>query len=71
LISTVRLSTAGSSLVNLIIGGTSLVRGVPGLSSLLLRKIPAQGNVPKFDPAWVATVLTAQVAAGAVLGIAA
>jgi hypothetical protein len=29
------------------------------------------GDVPKFDRAWVATVLTAQVAAGAALGIAA
>ena len=47
------------------------MRGLPGLPSLLLRKIPAQGNVPKFDRAWVATVLTAQVTAGAVLGIAA
>jgi hypothetical protein len=44
---------------------------VPGVSSLLLRKIPERGNVPKFDRAWVATVLTAQVAAGAALGIAA
>lgn len=42
-----------------------------GVPSLLLRSIPAQGNVPKFDRAWVATVLTAQVAVGAALGIAA
>jgi hypothetical protein len=39
--------------------------------SLLLLKIPATGNVPKFDRAWIATVLTGQVAAGAALGIAA
>ena len=65
------LSTMIPSLVNLVIGGASLVRGLPGLPSLLLRKIPAQGNVPKFDRAWIATVLTAQVAAGAALGIAA
>jgi hypothetical protein len=58
-------STMIPSLVNLVIGGASLVRGLPGLPSLLLRKIPAQGNVPKFDRAWIATVLTAQVAAGA------
>jgi hypothetical protein len=51
------------SLVNLVIGGASLVRGLPGLATLLLRKIPVQGNVPKFDRAWIATVLTAQVAA--------
>ena len=65
------LSTMIPSLVNLIIGGSSPLRGLPGLPSLLLRKIPAQGNVPKFDRAWIATVLTAQVAAGAALGIAA
>ena len=29
------------------------------------------GDVPKFDRAWIATVRTAQVAAGAALGIAA
>ena len=45
--------------------------GVPGLPALLLRKIPARGNVAKFDRAWVATVLTAQVAVGAASGIAA
>jgi hypothetical protein len=65
------LSTMIPSLVNLVIGGTSLVRGLPGLPSLLLRKIPERGNVPKFDRAWIATVLTAQVAAGAALGTAA
>src|ERR1700732_3414031 len=65
------LSTMIPSLVNLVIGGASFVRGLPGLPSLLLRFIPAQGNVPKFDRAWIATILTAQVAAGAALGIAA
>jgi hypothetical protein len=65
------LSTMIPSLVNLVIGGASLVRGLPGLPTLLLQKIPGQGNVPKFDRAWIATVLTAQVAAGAALDIAA
>jgi hypothetical protein len=65
------LSTMIPSLVNLVIGGTSLARGLPGVPSLLLRFIPARGTVPKFDRAWIATVLTAQVAAGAALGIAA
>jgi hypothetical protein len=65
------LSTMIPSLVNLVIGGASFVRGLPGLSSLLLRKIPSRGNVLKWDRHWIATVLTAQVAAGAVLGIAA
>ena len=65
------LSTMIPSLVNLVIGGASLTRGLPGLPSLLLRKIPAPGNVLKWDRHWIATVLTAQVAAGAPLGIAA
>jgi hypothetical protein len=65
------VSTMIPSLVNLGIGWTSLLRGVPGLSSLLLRKIPAKGNVLKWDRAWIATVLTAQIAAGTILGIAA
>ena len=59
------------SLVNLVIGSTSLVRGLPGLSSVLLQFIPERGNVPKFNRASIATVLTAQVAVGAALGIAA
>lgn len=65
------LSTMIPSLTNLVIGGTSLLRGAPGLPALLLRFIPAQGNVLKPDRAWIAAVLTIQVAAGAVLGLAA
>jgi hypothetical protein len=65
------LSTMIPSLVNLAIGGVSFVRGVPGVPSLLLRKIPPRGNVLEWDRAWIATVLTVQVAVGAVLGIAA
>ena len=57
-------------LVNLVIGGISLVRGLPGLPSLLLRFIPERGNVPEFNRAWIATVLTAQVAAGAAMILA-
>jgi hypothetical protein len=41
------------------------------VSSLLLRYIPERGGVLKWDRHWIATVLTAQVAAGAALGIAA
>ena len=67
----VLVSTMIPSLVNLGIGWTSLLRGVPGLPALILRKIPAQGNVLKWDRAWIATVLTAQIAVGAVLGIVA
>jgi hypothetical protein len=47
------------------------VRGLPDVPSLLLRYIPERGGVLKWDRAWIATVLTAQVAAGAALGIAA
>jgi hypothetical protein len=65
------LSTMIPSLVNLVIGGASLLRGLPGLPSLLLRAIPARGGVLKWDRHWIAAVLTAQVGAGAALGIAA
>jgi hypothetical protein len=65
------LSTMIPSLINLVIGGTSLVRGLPGLPSLLLQFIPERGGVLKWDRHWIAAVLTTQIAAGAVLGIAA
>jgi hypothetical protein len=65
------VSTMIPSLVNPVVGGTSLVRGLPGVSSLLLRYIPERGGVLKWDLHWIATVLSTQVAAGAVLGIAA
>ena len=63
------LTTMIPSLVNLGIGGASLVRGVPGVPSLLLRFIPERGHVLKWDRHWIATVLTAQIAAGTALGI--
>jgi hypothetical protein len=40
-------------------------------STLRRRFMPAQGNVVKFNRPWIATVLTARVAAGAALGVAA
>ena len=43
------LATIIPSLVNLVIGGTSLVRGLPGVPSLLLRYIPERGGVLKWD----------------------
>jgi hypothetical protein len=64
------LSTMIPSLINLAIGGTALMRAIPGLPSLLLRFMPAAGGVPVYDRAWIATVLTAQAALGAILGVA-
>jgi hypothetical protein len=65
------LSTTIPSLVNLVIGGTSLVRGLPGVPSLFLGFIPERGGALKWDRHWIAFVLTTQVALGAALGIAA
>jgi hypothetical protein len=53
------------------IGGASLLRGVPGLPSLILRFMPVGKAVPAFDRAWIALVLTLQIAVGAILGVAA
>jgi hypothetical protein len=65
------LSTMIPSLLNLMIGGASLLRGIPGLSTLLLHFMPASKAVPAFDRSWLALVLTCQVFVGAFLGIAA
>lgn len=65
------LSSMIPSLINLMIGGASLLRGVPDLPSLLLRFMPAGRAVAPFERAWIARVLTAQVFVGAGLGIAA
>jgi hypothetical protein len=66
------LSTTIPSLISLMIGGASLFRGIPGLAALLLRVIPVDKTaMPMFDRAWLALVLTCQVCAGALLGIAA
>jgi hypothetical protein len=59
------------SLINLMIGGASFIRGVPGLPVLLLPSMPAGKAVPPFDRQWLALVLTSQVFLGAFLGIAA
>jgi len=65
------LSTMIPSLINLMIGGASLLRGVPGLPAVLLRFMPDGKAVPAFERNWLALVLTCQVFAGALLGIAA
>jgi hypothetical protein len=58
------LSTMIPSLLNLMIGGASLLRGIPGLPTLLLRFMPASKAVPAFDRTWLALVLTCQVFVG-------
>lgn len=65
------LSTMIPSLINLIIGGASLLRGIPGLPKLLLSFMPAGKAVPAFDRHWIALVLTVQIFAGAILGVVA
>lgn len=65
------LSTMIPSLVNLVIGGASFVRGIPSIPSLLLRYMPVGKAVSVIDRNWVALVLTSQWLIGAVLGIAA
>ena len=62
------LSTMIPSLVNLMLGGASLIRGIPGLPAVLLRKMPERKAVPAFDRAWIALVLTSQMVGGAILG---
>ena len=59
------------SLINLMIGGASFIRGVPGLPALLLPFMPAGKAVAPLDRQWLALVLTSQVFLGAFLGIAA
>jgi len=65
------LSTMIPSLLNLMIGGASLLRGVPWITAALLRAMPERRAPRSFDQAWIALVLTAQVFLGGLLGIAA
>jgi hypothetical protein len=65
------LSTMIPSVINLMLGGTALMRAIPGLSALLLRYLPSDRGVPTYDRAWIALVLTIQAAGGIILGIAA
>jgi hypothetical protein len=64
-------STMIPSMLNLMIGDTSLLRGAPWLNTALLRAMPPQGPPRSFDRDWIAAVLTAQVFLGGLLGIAA
>jgi hypothetical protein len=65
------LTTVLPSMINLMIGGASLLRGVPGLSAAILRYLPVGKAVPDFDRPLIALVVTLQVVLGAGLGIAA
>jgi hypothetical protein len=65
------LTTVLPSMINLMIGGASLLRGLPGLPMVMFRKLPPGKAVPDFDRNWIALVLTLQIVGGAVLGIAA
>jgi hypothetical protein len=62
------LSAMIPSMINLMIGGASLARGIPGLPSLLLRFLPAGRPVPTLNREWIALVLASQVVGGAILG---
>jgi hypothetical protein len=63
------LATMIPSLFNLVIGGTSLLRGIPVLSSLLLRSIPEGEAIPIGDRFGLSLVLTGQLAIGGLLGV--
>jgi hypothetical protein len=65
------LSTMIPSLVNLTIGGASLLRGIPWITTLLLRNMPDRGAPPAFERAWMTLLLTSQLFLGGLLGIAA
>ena len=64
-------STMIPSLLNLMIGGASLLRGVPWITRAAARNMPPQRAPRSFDRAWITLVLTAQVFLGGLLGIAA
>jgi hypothetical protein len=64
------LSTLLPSMLNLMIGGACLMRGIPAIPSLLLPFVSDDGKGVLFwDRHWIAAVLTGQIAVGACLGI--
>ncbi|MSP41967.1 MAG: hypothetical protein EXR08_01145 [Alphaproteobacteria bacterium] len=65
------LSTMIPSVINPAIGGTALLRGIPGVRSRLLRFMPADKAVPAYNRSWMALTLTIQWGIGIVLGVAA
>jgi hypothetical protein len=62
-------STMIPSVVNLAIGGCSLLRGAPPLRRLLLRNMPETGAVARPDLVWMPLLLTAQLFGGVALAL--
>ena len=62
-------STMIPSLLNLMIGGSSLLRGVPWITSALLRAMPPQRAPSSFNQSCVAMLLTIQIFAGGLFGL--
>ena len=65
------LSTLVPSVINLVIGGASLTRGIPWLTRFVLSRMPLRGGVKRRDRPLLAAILTAQMFGGAALGLAA
>jgi hypothetical protein len=65
------LSTMIPGMINLMIGGASLARGIPGLPYILLKKMPEAKAVPTYDRHWLALVLALQIVGGGLLGLVA
>jgi hypothetical protein len=63
------LSTMIPSIVNLAIGGISLLRGIPWLTTLLLRLMPEDDAPPLLDQTRITLLLTLQVFVGLAIGI--
>jgi hypothetical protein len=66
---TVMLSGMIPSLLNLIIGGFSLVRGIPILSRYLQASLPEGRAVTSDERNWVSLVLAIQLVTGMLLGV--
>jgi len=63
------LTTLIPSLINLGIGGASLMRGLPFLPSVLLPFLPADRPVPSAERVWIPVVLALQTVGGVILGV--
>jgi hypothetical protein len=68
---TLLVSAMIPSLLNLTIGGFSLLRGIPIVSRYLSAYLPEGRSVPSQDCNWISLVLAVQVTAGLCLGFAA